>query len=36
MVLAYDTSGNPLPPPWHDIVGVGAGSGAAGLALIPP
>jgi hypothetical protein len=32
----FDHNGNPLPPPWHDIVGVGAGSGAAGLALIPP
>jgi hypothetical protein len=32
----FDHNGNPLPPPWHDIVGVGAGSGIAGLGLIPP
>jgi DNA-binding beta-propeller fold protein YncE len=32
----FDHNGNPLPPPWHDIIGVGAGSGAAGLGLIPP
>jgi hypothetical protein len=32
----FDHNGNPLPPPWHNIIGVGAGSGAAGLGLIPP
>jgi hypothetical protein len=32
----FDHNGNPLPPPWHNIIGVGAASGAAGLGLIPP
>jgi hypothetical protein len=32
----FDRNGNPLPAPWHTIVGTGSGSGTAGLALIPP
>jgi hypothetical protein len=32
----FDLNGNPLPPPWHTISGVGAGSGAAGVAAVPP
>jgi hypothetical protein len=32
----FDSNGNPLPPPWHTIVGKGSASGAAGLAITPP
>jgi hypothetical protein len=32
----FDRNGNPLPPPWHNISGTGSGSGAAGLAMVPP
>ena len=32
----FDLNGNPLPLPWHDIAGLGAAAGGAGLVVAPP